>query len=712
MRGAAARTFLVERMALGALALLLAWPMPAADAAAEKPPRRAIIKVTGYGFLANRQLARTLRTLELGGKKPDFVGATFVEDSMLILAARVKRDGYLKPEITARLELENGSQIVASQADLMEDGLPRPLRITRVTFHIRRGVLYHFSSLTFSGLASIPEKRARSYFLETEVLLRLKGTRVYTPDRLRRGVSSLADVLDRQGYRDARVEAGEVQVDERTGATRVHITVNEGVKYWIREVEERFYLEGATNALEKRTVSINRPYSRVWVQDYTQSLKTNLFTQGYPDTTVELRELGREPAPEAMNLRMQAEVKTGPKVRIASVDFAGAQRTRRWLLSRRVKVERGDLLNPIQTEQGRSRLAELGIFDTVDLSYEPAEEHSRRVLYTVKEGKRLTLNLLAGYGSYELLRGGAEAELFNIWGLAHSARLKLVQSFKSTSGELTYTVPEWVRNDIDLFVQGFGLRREEVSFTREEYGAGLGAHRYFRNSATDVSARYNYQVLNALDLFPQVASEGLTNPAVGSIRFDLKHDRRDNPLYPRQGYKVFGTVELASEYLLGDANYTRFEISPSWHHRLGRGAYLSAGLSHGAVISFGDPAKNLPFNKRFFPGGNNSLRGYQEGEASPRNQAGDYVGAETYVLGTVELEQALTPNWSLVVFSDSLGFAHSIENYPFDTGLFSVGVGIRWKTIIGPVRLEYGYNLNPRPGDPSGTLHFALGFPF
>jgi outer membrane protein assembly factor BamA len=120
----------------------------------------------------------------------------------------------------------------------------------------------------------------------------------------------------------------------------------------------------------------------------------------------------------------------------------------------------------------------------------------------------------------------------------------------------------------------------------------------------------------------------------------------------------------------------------------------------------------LPFNRRFFPGGENSIRGYTEGEASPRDAQGNIVGAETFTLGTVELEQALTPKLSLVVFSDSIGFAENAANYPFDTGLFSVGGGLRLKTFVGPMRLEYGYNLNPRKGDPIGTLQFSLGFPF
>jgi outer membrane protein assembly factor BamA len=183
-------------------------------------------------------------------------------------------------------------------------------------------------------------------------------------------------------------------------------------------------------------------------------------------------------------------------------------------------------------------------------------------------------------------------------------------------------------------------------------------------------------------------------------------------LYPRKGYKVFLTLETATTYLGGDANYQRVEITPSFHHPLGNGLFLSLGLSHGVVDSFGSPANNLPFNKRFFSGGENSIRGYQEGEASPRNAFGQLVGSETYTLATVELEQALTPRWSVVLFSDSLGEARRLDHYPFDTGLFSVGGGLRWRTLIGPIRLEYGYNLNPRPGDPVGTLQFSLGFPF
>ena len=113
-----------------------------------------------------------------------------------------------------------------------------------------------------------------------------------------------------------------------------------------------------------------------------------------------------------------------------------------------------------------------------------------------------------------------------------------------------------------------------------------------------------------------------------------------------------------------------------------------------------------------FPGGADSVRGYQEGEASPLDPNGAQLGAETYTQVNLELEQLLTRSWSIVVFFDGVGFAESRTDYPWNEGLFSIGGGIHWRTIVGPVRLEYGYNLDPRPQDPTGTLHFSIGTSF
>jgi outer membrane protein assembly complex protein YaeT len=675
-------------------------------------PRPAELKISGYGLLGNRELKRIIRTLEAGGTKPEFFGAVFVEDAALILAARVKRDGFLSPIIDVYMELEHGGHMHVREAELLDNPLPRPLRVRKLHFKIRKGVLFYYQELKFEGLETMTEKQALSYFIETGVLLKLKSTRVYTPERLQRGLASLAEIFERAGHESARVTVSSLEKNDKSGAVKAIISVQQGAKTMVKSVHENFFLEGSTNATESKTVFPNRPYSKLWLQDFTQALKTNQYHRGFPDAMVETQVLNREQPGDRVEVDLQADVHSGPKIRMGDVSFEGDKKTKESVLSRRVREKEGGILDRIKVEEGRYRLAQLGIFDSVEVEYEPVDEHTRDVIYRVKEGKTIDFSLLFGYGSYELLRGGFEVEQFNIWGLAHHARLKAVQSFKATSGDFTYTMPEFVGEDIDVFFNATALRREEIDFTREEFGGGVGVRKYFRPIATDISVRYNYSLLRATDISAGVEAVGLTNSRVGAILTELRHDRRDNPLYPRRGYKVFGTLELASEYLGGEVNFQRLEIWTSWHKPLGGGRSLALGLSQGVVLTIGSPAEDLPFNKRFFPGGENSIRGYREGEASPLDAQGKVIGAETYTLGTVEFEQALTPKWSVVVFSDSLGFAQEAANYPFDTGLFSVGGGVRWKTIIGPVRLEYGYNLNPRRHDPTGTLQFSLGFPF
>jgi outer membrane protein insertion porin family len=682
------------------------------NAPATNAPTRAKLRITGYGILGNRELKRILRTVELGTKKPEFFDPVFVEDSALILSSRVRRDGYLKPKVDAYLVLEHGGQMHVEAQDLLDNPLPRPLRIKSVHFKIEKGILYHYKKLEFEGLTSISEKEARSYFIETGTLLHLKRFRIFTPERLRRGLSSLEEVLDRQGYEEAKGAASEPELDDKTGAVSVKITVIQGLRSIVKSVRQEFYYEKETEPKETTMVYPNKAFSRVWQQDFTQGLKTNQFHRGYPDTTVEFERLTSTNQDGRTLIDFLAKINSGPQVHIGVVDFRGEKRTSERVMARRVRVQRGDLLDRIRVEEGRFRLAQLGSFETVDLSYQPVDEHTRDVNYTVREGKTLDVNLLAGWGSYELLRGGFEIEQFNIWGLAHHAKLKAVQSFKASSGEFTYTMPELVGHDVDLFFNANGLRREEVNFTRVEYGGGFGAHKFFKPYSTDATLRYSYQILDASQVPGVASSEGPTNVAVGAVILDLKHDRRDNPLYPRKGYKIFLNVEVASQYLGGEADYQRINLSTSWHHRIGGGRLISLGFSHGVDLTPGNSATELPFNRRFFPGGESSIRGYPEGKASPRNALGQIVGAETFSLATVELEQALTPQWSLVAFSDNLGMAEKVKDYPFNQGLFSVGGGLRWKTIVGPIRVEYGYNLNPRPKDPTGTLLFSLGFPF
>ncbi|MGZ4987970.1 MAG: BamA/OMP85 family outer membrane protein [Limisphaerales bacterium] len=675
---------------------------------AEAAAPKAKLKISGYGLLGDLELKRTILLLENKGKKQKTFDANFIEDAAVILLSRLNEDGYLHPELNAQVTLTNGHTVLFRWREAFEQALPRPLEATRVEFHVTKGTFYYYTSVRFASLTTVPEKTARSYFVESAPLLSLKRYKVYSPQRLSRSVSSLSEALDRQGYRDAKIDP-KVSRNDKTGEVSVTVTVGEGLRSIVRLVREEI-AENSTNA-HVVVALIGKPYSPLWEQDFSQGIKTNLYQSGYPDTTVKISTLHAETNNNLINYDLAARVDTGAQIKLGEVKFEGRKKTKLRVLTQRTDLTPGQLLDRIRIERARYRISELGIFDAVGLRYDNVDAHTRDVVFQLKEGKELEASMLFSFGTYELLRVGFDIEQHNIWGRAHNARFRISQSFKTSIADYLYTIPQLVGEDVNAFFTATALRRQEIDFLREEYGGGIGIERLFRRISLDASGRFNYQSLTAAqtDVDPSV---GLRSAQVSSFIFDLKHDKRDNPLYPHHGYKLFGTGEIATDLLGGEVNYQRFEVSGSYHFPVGEGRWLHFGVDHGAVFTDRGPAVDLPFNKRFFPGGENSIRGYTEGEASPRNASGTILGAESFLLGSAELEQALTPKLSLVGFVDSVGVAQSITDYPFNEVLTSVGGGLGYRTLIGPVRLEYGYNLNRRPNDPAGTVQFSVGFPF
>ena len=700
---------MLQRSIFGAMAAIFVQCGP--GMAAET--NRAGFKISGYGLIGNRELSRVVKMLQPGERAPVTYDPSFVEDAAVIIIGTVAHDGFLRPKLTAEITLEDGSRQTFEWTEPTRDPLPRPMPVKHVRFRIREGVLYHYRRIRFEGLTVLPEKEALTYFVETGLLVPLKRSRIYTPGSLKRSRSNLQDVLERRGYRDARVEVLDLNENHQTGDVDLTVKVSEGHNFIVGSVKAAAPRPGTDGdeALESR-MNTNAVYSSAWVQNFRQSIQRLWYRRGFPDAAVELTVSTNSVITSTTRVDVVASVIPGPKVFLNDVKFEGVEKSNPAVLEKRVKLEPDKPLDRMRVEAGRVRLTRLGVFDSVGVRYDVVSTNRRDVVYFVDEGKRLDISVLAGWGSYEMLRGGLELEAFNVLGRAHHARLRLTQSFKASSADFIYGMPELLGEDLDVFFTAEGLLREEVSFRREEYGGGFGVRKRLRGISTDISLRYQYEVLHAADADQDISQQGLPSANVGSVIGELQHDRRDNPLYPRKGYKVFSRFEIGAEPLGGDANYQRFETASALHIPLYDGAWLNLGLSHGVVLSPGASEEDLPFNRRFFPGGENSIRGYQEGEASPRDDEGEEVGAESFVLGNVEFEQALTRSFTFVAFVDALGFARDVENYPATTGLVSVGGGIRWKTIVGPVRLEYGHNLNPREGDPSGTLHFSLGFPF
>ncbi|MEO8429142.1 MAG: BamA/TamA family outer membrane protein, partial [Verrucomicrobiota bacterium] len=688
---------------------LAIWPAGATETPTKEPAR---VKIFGFGFLGNREMVRLLGNFQPDGKMPFVIDRTFVEDAAVVLIARAHDEGYLRAILSGDFTMTDGSRQHLAWTNAMEALLPRDFAARETRFRLQGGVRFYYRSIEFSGITVFSKREASSYFVSGEMLLHLHGNRVFSPAALTSSLAALKEAYARAGYQEAGVNTNQVIWNQSTGAVTVEVAVREGLPTIVRSVTVQ--ARGGDQRQEaRRTLNPGKPYSRLWQQELAQKLQAEQQIKGFPDATVEFSPLRRETNATSIQLDLSANVTVGPFVRVGGLITKGNRRTKTSVLKSRIKLEEGGPLNRVEAEKSRQSLARLGVFDSVRLRYEPVDDRTRDVIYDVEEGKPISLSVLAGYGSYELLRGGLEFEDRNLFGRAHDLRLRAVQSFKATKADLFYTVPEVFGENVNVFLQGSGLRREEVSFTREEYGGSMGIQKRIVPIQSDLTLRYVYEFLNALDVGSTSTNQtGVQEAKSASFVIELNRDRLDNPLLPRRGLKLFSKVEIASASLGGNVDYQRLLVGASYHLDLNGGRLLHLGVTQGVSFTLGGTADQLPFNKRFFPGGENSVRGYQEGEASPLDQNGKQLGAETYTQANLEFEQLVSKAWSVVAFFDAVGFAQKRADYPWDERLYSVGGGLCWRSLIGPVRLEYGHNLNPRSHDPAGTLHFSIGLPF
>jgi outer membrane protein insertion porin family len=694
------------------LAILLASAIGAISALAKPDePKTAKFEISGLGLLRNREVSRTMNDFVNPGKVA-WLSDDAAENAAFVLISELEDDGYLHPKVEGTVTLLDGTQTRFTFDEKLDIAFPRKAGTNVVAFDVERGPRYYIAEVHFEGLTVLDPESAANFFQPAFGLFGGKRGNIFSENSVRRGRNSLLDVLQLRGYASATVEVRSSPLPEREGAMRLDVTVQQGPRWVVSSLR---LLDEKQTPIDPAIFEefIGQPWSEATRQDASVATRRAYYRLGFPDVSTRVtRETS--PTPDGTTqVDATVNVDPGPQVRIGEIRFRGNDRTRISIIKRRVRLNSGELLDPTALDRARLRLGRLAAFSRVDVMTEPAGENVRDVIFNFEEADRWEANALFGYGSYEQFRGGLEIRRSNLWGRAHQDRLFAVQSVKSTRGDYTYTVPELFGETIDGSARIFGLRRDEFAFRREEYGGTVQLRKKIGRVGPELSSGYTYETLRDRNNVLASSDQDAEEVDAASINFGAVLDRRDQAINPKTGYRVYLQTEYASRQFGGEVDYQRIEWGAAQHLQLSAEHWLHIGLTQAAVFTMGAEANELPpVNKLYYPGGDNSLRGYAEGEAAPRAPDGSFLGAKTYTLLNLEFEQALTQQWSAVLFFDWLLESTRLADYPGDVNLSSIGLGLRYRTIVGPIRVEYGRNLNPRPRDPGGAWHVSVGYPF
>jgi outer membrane protein assembly factor BamA len=205
-----------------------------------------------------------------------------------------------------------------------------------------------------------------------------------------------------------------------------------------------------------------------------------------------------------------------------------------------------------------------------------------------------------------------------------------------------------------------------------------------------------------------------------------------------RGFLIGNTLDVASNAFGSDIQYVRGTMRVGYYHPFGpktltpgvvedqstgtplqRWFHQSSiafgarvGLIHSLDSSGANESTAIPIDERFFNGGATTVRSFGERDLGPHDNHGHPVGGEFYTVFNAEYTFPILGELQGAVFFDAGNLLPTSEDIGLNDMRYAIGAGLRYKLPIGPIRLDYGVNPDPRPFEDFGAFHFSFGFAF
>lgn len=264
-----------------------------------------------------------------------------------------------------------------------------------------------------------------------------------------------------------------------------------------------------------------------------------------------------------------------------------------------------------------------------------------------------------------------------------------------------------VQQNVDL-VYGIPLRDPATENLQISGGFLAEDTESFRNETTRLVTTYsfinawewrqNYFVNLQHDEAEIAGSRLQSDLLIGGV--SLNRTRADDALYPNSGWRLLTEIKGASERLLSSDSFLQLNLAGKLIESFGPGRVL---LRFEAGTSLTSEIDELPVSVRYFSGGDQSVRGYKYDSLGPENEVGEVIGGKHKISASVEYDFNVAPNWKLAVFADTGNAFEDFNDYDLKTG---VGIGVRWMSPVGPIRLDLASALD---NDNELRLHITMG---
>jgi len=590
-----------------------------------------------------------------------------------------------------------------------------------------------FSDGTLRG--TIETKESRWYrFLST--------SDTYDPDRLTYDRELLRKFYLTEGYADFRVISAVAELTPDRDGFVITFTIEEGERYRFGKVDVNMALKDLPReaVLPLLTVQTGDWYDAQELEHSISVITDALGNRGYAFVEVK-PQVTRNREDHTVDLIF--DVHEGPQVYVERIDINGNVRTLDRVIRREFRLVEGDAFNTNKMQRSKDRIKNLGFFKKVEVNNSPGTAPDRTLITVeVEEQSTGELSLGLGFSTSDGPLADVSIRERNFLGRGQDLRIGTVVSLRSQQVDLSFTEPYFLDKNVAAGIDIFEVKTSPTAnfFTGvtpvyQQFSFG-GALRTGYQISENLRQTWKYtgrsdditNIQSNASLFIQLQAGTHLTSAIGQV---LLYDRRDNRLEPTSGYYASVGNDLAG---LGfGVQYIRNKVNFGYYYSLFPDWVLGFTAEGGDVFGWG--GQKILLQDRFFVGGDN-LRGFAPAGIGPRDTvSSDALGGNKYYVGSLALGVPLgLPKelgisgrvftdfgtlWSndqknLVLTAAQLQATGGVQPHILDSTAIraSAGVGISWKSPVGPIRLDLAYPIKKESFDKTQLFHVSFGTRF
>jgi outer membrane protein assembly complex protein YaeT len=540
------------------------------------------------------------------------------------------------------------------------------------------------------------------------------------------------------GFLNVVVDPPRSDFQNQSNQVDVIVPIHEGRQYFFGRISFTGQTVYGPDALRGQMSDLlQQPYTDVRVEDIPRRLQEYFKRRGYYEVKVEANGAPEE----AVNGRVPVEVSisTGPVYHFDGVTVNGLQRLHPSFVTKRFTKLEGKTYSPDVLDERFRTLMKTGLFNLLQIKPVPVGGNLLRLDISAEEAKSKEFGFWGGFDTYEGVLAGVQVGDRDLFGTGRAGSATIEVSQRSYRGEILYEDPFFF--DTNIF---FRARASAFTFDYDGYSKfELGGHFDFTRKITKhdevgLAVAIRHVKITDSEIRPAFLLGPTTNYLVNTVGLTNTLDMRESPNVTPRGFLINNTVDLASSALGSDIEFIRgtmrvgyylpFGPKPlapgvvgveragtplqRWFRQSSIAFGARSGIIHSLTSSSSDEATAIPIDERFFIGGATTVRSFGERDLGPHDNHGHPVGGEFYTVFNVEYTFPIFGELQGAIFTDAGNLLPSSEDIGLNDMRYAIGAGLRYKLPVGPIRLDYGVNPDPRDGEDFGAFHFSFGFAF